>query len=87
MAITQTTTLPDHNDPDHTIPITSQSKCAYCEHIFDTNKLVWHSIISQYICLECRQSWLDRSEQRRQQRLQRQADRDRRHQELYRQHI
>ena len=70
------------NNPMPTQQMPTQTKCAFCSHLFDTDKLVWNSIISQYICLECRQSWLQRSDQRRREREQRDQER---HQERLRQ--
>ena len=70
--MTITDQMPSTNDDmPELIPITATSKCVYCEHIFDTNKLVWHSTISQYICIECHHLSIERRRQRRQRRLER----------------
>lgn len=53
------------NQSTETVHIVAQLECPYCRNIYDRNKLVFNSIISQYICLDCRQMLMDRSEQRR----------------------
>jgi len=47
------------------VPFSAQLECPYCRHVFDKLKLTYNTIINQYICLDCRQMLLDRSEQRR----------------------
>ena len=63
---------PNQTSPNQTLPnpmepvvFTAQIECPYCRHVYDRSKLVYNSIIHQYICLDCRQMLLDRSEQRR----------------------
>ena len=53
------------NQSIETVHMVAQLECPYCRNIYDRNKLVFNSIISQYICLDCRQMLMDRSEQRR----------------------
>ena len=59
--------LPNQTSPNPMEPVvfTAQIECPYCRHVYDRSKLVYNSIIHQYICLDCRQMLLDRSEQRR----------------------
>lgn len=57
---------PNQSDVQNaTVNMLAQVECPYCRNIYDRNKLVFNSIISQYICLDCRQMLMDRSEQRR----------------------
>ncbi len=46
------------------IPFSAQLECPYCRHVYDRSKLSYNTIINQYICLDCRQMLLNRSEQR-----------------------
>lgn len=54
-----------NNMQNATVGMLAQVECPYCRNIYDRNKLVFNSIISQYICVDCRQMLMDRSEQRR----------------------
>jgi DNA-directed RNA polymerase subunit RPC12/RpoP len=56
---------PNQTSPMEPVVFTAQIECPYCRHVYDRSKLVYNSIIHQYICLDCRQMLLDRSEQRR----------------------